>query len=134
MTKRLIWTIWTLMSSVLKKADKLNLYLSFIHVVCMAPSLSAINLCDPHSARRTRSLRHPAINCTSHLAITHPFFIYVVCMAPSLSAFNVCDPTSASHTRSLRRPAINCTSHWPITPLFFIYVVCLPPSLSVINV
>ena len=29
MIKRLIWTIWTMMSSVLKKADKLNLSLSF---------------------------------------------------------------------------------------------------------
>ena len=28
MIKRLIWTIWTPMSSVLKKADKLNLSLS----------------------------------------------------------------------------------------------------------
>ena len=32
MIKRLIWTIWTPMSSVLKKADKLNLSLSFHHV------------------------------------------------------------------------------------------------------
>ena len=30
MIKRLIWTVWTLMSSVLKKADKLNLSLSCI--------------------------------------------------------------------------------------------------------
>ena len=32
MIKRLIWTIWTLMSSVLKKADKLNLSLSLMWV------------------------------------------------------------------------------------------------------
>ena len=31
MIKRLIWTIWTPMSSVLKKADKLNLSLSLSH-------------------------------------------------------------------------------------------------------
>ena len=32
MIKRLIWTIWTPMSSVLKKADKLNLSLSLLHL------------------------------------------------------------------------------------------------------
>ena len=41
MIKRLIWTIWTLISSVLKKADKLNLSLSpslsYIETVCHKP-------------------------------------------------------------------------------------------------
>ena len=43
MIKRLIWTIWTPMSSVLKKADKLNLSLSLISTVGI-PILIRLNL------------------------------------------------------------------------------------------
>ena len=39
MIKRLIWTIWTLMSSVLKKADKLNLSLSLCMIMASMNSV-----------------------------------------------------------------------------------------------
>ena len=42
MIKWLVWTIWTLMSSVLKKADKLNLSLS----LCQYQLPSAFNTCN----------------------------------------------------------------------------------------
>ena len=48
MIKRLIWTIWTPMSSVLKKADKLNLSLSWtsMGIKAWVNDCTHIKVCD----------------------------------------------------------------------------------------
>ena len=55
MIKRLIWTIWTPMSSVLKKADKLNLSLSLLEYIETEPW-------DPVAFLCSEGLHHPSLN------------------------------------------------------------------------
>ena len=60
MIKRLIWTIWTLMSSVLKKADKLNLSLSLYRISAGSRHLITLQW---HNNEHDGICNHQCIDC-----------------------------------------------------------------------
>ena len=62
MIARLIWTIWTPMSSVLKKADKLNLSLSFdIFMSVAGGAFSENHYCDVIMGAMASQITNPTI-------------------------------------------------------------------------
>ena len=97
MIKRLIWTIWTLMSSVLEKADKLNLSLSHAKIMkcwgnccCNTGPLGGESVVMEDSLPRGLSITVPCINSLAPRTLDNNFGSKIFKLIPQNSSLGAC--------------------------------------------
>ena len=125
MIKRLIWTIWTPMSSVLKKADKLNLSLSLSLNRSLSSRRKSFNHMWSIAAEKWKNI-YKSFQCFQK-SIQYDLFTCTYSFVYSCWGILACGSGTFMTTQS----PVPVMSMWPQTKLMFSVCVSLLDSFTV---